>query len=96
MISHTTKRFRDLLANLPNVIQRQTKEAYDKFQKDPYHPGLHFKRVHSKRPIYAVRISKDYRVLGIQGDAEIIWFWIGSHSDYDKILKQLRHSQKKT
>ena len=92
MISHTTERFRKLLADLPKEIQRQAKEAYAQFQKDPYHPGLRFKRVHSRRPIYAVRISKDYRVLGIRQDSEIIWFWIGSHSDYDNILKQLRHT----
>lgn len=84
MISHTTERFRRLLADLPKETQRQVKEAYTQFKKDPYHPGLHFKRVHSKRPIYAVRISRNYRVLGIQQDSEILWFWVGSHSDYDK------------
>ncbi len=90
MISHTTERFRKLLVQLPKEIQKQAKEAYILFEKDPYHPGLNFKRVHSRRPIYAVRISKNYRALGIQRDNEIIWFWIGSHSDYDKILKEMR------
>jgi len=89
--SHTTERFRKLLADLPNEIRKQAREAYVQFKKDPYLPGLHFKRIHSKRPIYAVRISKDYRALGILQNSKIIWFWIGSHSDYDKILKQLRH-----
>lgn len=88
MISHTTERFRKLLANLPKEIQKQAKEAYTVFEKDPHHPGLRFKRVHSKRPIYSVRVSRDYRALGIQQDGEMIWFWIGSHSDYDKILNQ--------
>ena len=90
MISHTTQRFRKLLAQLPKEIQKQAREAYLQFEKDPYHPGLRFKRVHSKRPIYAVRISRDYRALGIQNDNEIIWFWIGSHSDYDKMLREMR------
>jgi len=87
VISHTTERFRKLLAQLPKEIQKQAKEAYLQFEKDPYHPSLRFKRVHSKRPVYAVRISKDYRALGVLRNNEIIWFWIGSHSDYDKILK---------
>jgi hypothetical protein len=56
MISHTTERFRQLLADLPKETQRQVREAYVQFKKDPYHPELHFKRVHSKQPIYAVRI----------------------------------------
>ncbi|KUJ95331.1 MAG: hypothetical protein XD41_1679 [Desulfonauticus sp. 38_4375] len=92
MISHTTERFRNLLAQLPKQIQKQAKEAYIQFEKDPYHPGFRFKRVHSKLPIYSVRISKDYRALGIQRDGEIVWFWVGSHSDYDNILKEVKNA----
>jgi mRNA-degrading endonuclease RelE of RelBE toxin-antitoxin system len=65
MISHTTKRFRKLLTELPKEVQKQAKEAYTDFKNDPYHPGLHFKRVHSTRPIYSARISIDYRAVGI-------------------------------
>ena len=88
MTSHTTEQFRKLLSRLPKDIQKQAKEAYAHFEKNPDHPGLRFKRVHSKRPVYAVRISRDYRALGIIQHSEIIWFWIGSHSDYDRILKE--------
>ena len=66
MISYTTKRFRKLFASLPKDIKEQAKEAYTKFKKDPYYPSLHFKRVHSTRPIYSVRITKDYRTAGIR------------------------------
>ncbi len=90
MISHTTEQFRKLLGQLPKDIQKQAKEAYLQFEKEPYHPGLRFKRVHSKRPIYAVRISRNYRALCIFRENELIWFWIGSHAEYDKILKEKR------
>ena len=92
MISHTTEHLRKLYGNLPKQIRKQAMEAYSQFKRDSYYPGLHFKRVHSSRPIYSVRITKDYRAVGIQQNNEIIWFWIGSHSDYDKLLKQLRHA----
>jgi mRNA-degrading endonuclease RelE of RelBE toxin-antitoxin system len=85
VISHTTKQVRDLLAELPKEIKSQAKEAFVKFQRDPYHPGLHFKRVHSRKPIYSVRISRDYRAIGVLKDGEIIWFWIGSHTDYETV-----------
>lgn len=90
MISHRTERFRKLLMALSKDIQRQTKEAYVQFRDNPYHPSLHFKRVHSTRPIFSVRITKDYRAIGIHENNEIVWFWIGSHSGYDKLLKYLR------
>ena len=89
MISHTTKKFRKMLLNLPENVRQQANEAFDQFQQDPFHPGLNFKRVHSSRPIYAARITKDYRAVGIQKNGLMIWFWIGSHSDYDLLLKQL-------
>ena len=89
MNSHTTDEFRKLLAHLPSTIQKQAKESFRQFEKDPYYPGLRFKRVSSKRPIYSVRISIDYRVLGVLKENEIIWFWIGSHSDYDKMLIEM-------
>lgn len=89
MISRTTEKFRTLFALLPNVIKAQAKEAYQQFKKDPYHPGLQFKRIHSTKPIYSVRVNIDYRAVGIIKDDEIVWFWIGSHNVYDKLLKKL-------
>jgi hypothetical protein len=67
----------------------QAKQAYQQFKKDPYHPSLQFKRIHSTKAIYSVRINIDYRAVGILKENEIIWFWIGSHSIYDKLLKKL-------
>ena len=33
-----------------------------------------------------VRITRDYRAIGAIADDTIIWFWIGSHADYDRML----------
>ena len=89
MISHTTGKFWKAYNKLPDDIRKQAKTAYVSFQDNPFHPSLHFKRIHSVLPIYSVRITKDYRSLGVQKDSEIIWFWIGSHSDYEKLIKKL-------
>ena len=35
---------------------------------------------------WAVRI-RDGRALGVDDNGDIIWFWIGSHADYDRLLK---------
>jgi hypothetical protein len=34
-----------------------------------------------------VRVGLRYRALGVEVDDGIVWFWIGSHSDYDRLLK---------
>lgn len=53
------------------------------------HPSLHFKKVHSSRPIYSARISLGYRALAVRKDDVLVWFWIGSHSDYEELLSRL-------
>lgn len=89
MKSSTTGRFRKALEELPEEVQRRAREAYTSFQEDPYYPSLRFKQVHPTKPIYSVRIERDYRALGVRHENEIVWFWIGSHADYDKLLSHL-------
>ena len=89
MNSRTTERFRKALNALPKIVQIQTKDAFQQFKKDPFYPSLRFKRVHSTKPIYSVRINISYRAAGIQEKNEMIWFWIGSHEDYEKLLSRL-------
>lgn len=86
MISTTTKRFRKAYAKLPIHIQKSSKKAYRLWKENPYHPSLHFKQIHKKLPIYSVRIALAWRTVGIKQDDKMIWFWIGSHADYDKLI----------
>ena len=89
MNSRTTQRFRKAFNGLPKEVQRQAKNAFQQFKKDPFYPSLRFKRVHSAKPVYSVRVNIDYRAVGIQEKNEMIWFWIGSHEDYEKLLPRL-------
>ena len=89
MKSRRTERFRRAFEKLPESVQKQAREAYVLFEQDPSHPSLRFKRVHPSRPIYSARVSQQYRALGVLADDEIIWFWIGSHDDYEKLLARL-------
>jgi hypothetical protein len=92
MKSSATQRFWKLYAELPADVRKQARAAYRLFLGDPRHPGLHFKRIHSTRPIFSVRVSIDFRALGIFDEDEITWFWIGGHAEYDQILKKLRNA----
>ncbi len=88
MISHTNNVFWKGYSKLPSDIKDIAKKQYKLFAFDPYHASLHFKRVHSSKPIYSARINRAYSAVGILNNNIIIWFWIGSHDDYDKLLKQ--------
>ena len=89
MNSRTTRRFRQLFAALPANVQRQAREAYRLFQQNPAHRGLHFKQVHPDPPIYSARVGISYRAKGARDGETIVWFWIGSHAEYDRLLNQL-------
>ncbi len=89
MKSRTTRRFREAFFRLPEPIKERAREAYRRFAENPNHPSLRFKRVHASEPIYSVRVSRDYRAVGIREGDTVIWFWIGSHTDYDDLISCL-------
>ena len=89
MKSFTTDKFRKLYRNLPEESRKQAREAYKQFIENPQHPSLHFKRVRAGKSVYSARIDIDYRVLGILTGDEIVWFWIGKHDEYMKLLARL-------
>lgn len=89
MESRTTRRFRELLDALPAEIQKRARRAYTLFRENPNHPSLRFKNVHTTAPIYSARVSLDYRAVGVIQNDVIIWFWIGTHADYERVLGSL-------
>jgi hypothetical protein len=87
--SVTTAQFWKLYRALPKHAQDRADRAYQLWRVNPYASGLYFKRVGLRRPAYSVRIGKSYRTLGmLEGDA-MIWFWIGTHDEYERLLKHL-------
>jgi mRNA-degrading endonuclease RelE of RelBE toxin-antitoxin system len=87
--SRTTSQFRKAFSELPEQIQVQTRQAYRQFKQDPNHPILRFKKIHQELPIYSARISKSYRAVRQLDEDTVVWFGVGSHVDYDKLLCQL-------
>jgi hypothetical protein len=83
-------KFQKAFAELPADVQKQARQAYRLFIENPYHPSLRFKAIHPTRPIYSVRIGMDYRATGIRDEDNVIWYWIGSHAEYNKLIRQFR------
>lgn len=85
MRSRRSKTFREHFRALPTDVKRQAYAAYRLFAQDPYHPSLRFKRLRDK--LYSVRVGISHRALGVMlEDDLIVWVWIGSHADYDKLI----------
>lgn len=84
--SRTTRSFRTAFASLPDEIQARARRAYHLFRDHPEHPSLRFKKVAQLENVYSVRIGLGYRALGVLEGSTVIWFWIGSHADYDRTI----------
>jgi hypothetical protein len=84
--SRITREFRDAFAALPNDVRRQAQRTYELFRADPRHPSLRFKKVDDQSNVYSVRIGLGYRALGIMDGSSVVWFWIGSHAECDRLL----------
>lgn len=86
MKSKATPKFWRLYARLPDSIQRRAQRAYQTWRENPNHPSLQFKRVDEEEPIYSARINDNYRVLGILEEDTVIWYWVGDHDEYERLL----------
>ncbi len=83
MKHHATGDFWDAYDRLPQQIQKLSDDNFELLKSDPKHPSLHFKRIGR---FWSARVGKSWRALAIQDGDDFIWFWIGSHSDYDKLI----------
>jgi hypothetical protein len=76
-------KFWQLFHALPPAIQSLARKNYDVLTQNQSHPSLHFKSVANGK-FHSVRIGLYYRALGIPIENGVLWFWIGSHADYDE------------
>ena len=86
MKSSTTPDFWETFASLPPGIKLRARAVYRLWQKNPRHPSLQFKKTGT---VWSVRIGSGYRVLSLLQDDAFCWFWIGTHDEYERLLKEL-------
>jgi len=85
MQSHLTPRFRRLLLSLAAGRARGCVPGLCPIQA---HTGLNFKLVNQREQMWSACINDQYRALGIRDGADITWFWIGEHDEYERIIRK--------
>ena len=83
--SRITREFRESYLQLPEDVRRQARDAYRLFKNNPRHPSLRLKKVDQESNTYSVRIGLGYRALGVMRGSRIVWYWIGTHADHDRL-----------
>ncbi len=84
MISSTTASFRKRFEKLPPNVRQAAIEKFRLWQRDPWEPSLHFKKVDNR---WSVRIVDGFRALASRSGQRVTWFWIGSHDEYLRMIR---------
>ncbi|WP_449451363.1 ParE family toxin-like protein [Spirosoma profusum] len=64
-------------------MQKLADKNYALLKQNPKHPSLHFKQVNQ---YWSVRVGEQFRAVGIEIEEGLLWFWIGTHTEYDKLI----------
>lgn len=85
MHHRTTRRFWTAYGNLPEPIQELADKNFELLKRNSEHPSLHFKKVGA---IWTARVGRSHRAAALESDDGFEWFWIGTHAEYDRLLKR--------
>ena len=78
--------FWDCYQNLPESIQQLADKNFKLLKEDVKHPSLHLKKI--SKDLWCVRVGMGYRALAIPNDGgNLAWFWIGTHREYERLIK---------
>jgi hypothetical protein len=83
VIHYAAPDFWECYRALPPEIQVLADRAFAQLKADPQHPSLHFKQV---RTFWSSRVGLHYRALAVDVQNGVLWFWIGTHAEYDRMV----------
>ena len=83
MTHRATPKFWTCYHQLPEEIQRLTDRCCQLLREDPPHASLRLRKIGR---FWSVRVGLHYRALAVEHAGDLIWFWIGSHAEYDRLI----------
>lgn len=76
--------FWECYKKLPSQLKELADKNFALLKENPQHPSLHIKKTGKYR---SVRVGMRHRALAVEIEDGLLWFWIGTHGEYDKLLK---------
>lgn len=70
--------------DLPTGIRDLADKNFALLKENRLHPSLHFKRIGT---LWSARVGLKYRALGLAKNEDVVWFWIGTHAQYDRLIE---------
>ena len=79
----TAPGFWRLFQELPASVQQTARRNFELLEANPRHPSLRFRNVGR---YWSARVGASYRAVAVQDGGDFLWFWIGGHDEYLRIL----------
>ena len=79
-----SRTFWEAYQRLPAQVRALANKNYALLKQDSQHPALRFKKIGK---YWSVRVGLRYRALAVESGDDLVWFWIGSHADYDALIR---------
>lgn len=83
MNHHASPDFWPCYRALSASIRELTDKSFGLLKADPTHPSLHFKKVGR---FWAARVGLHHQAVAVEASDGLIWFWIGTHAEYDRLV----------
>ncbi len=83
MNHHASPSFWAAYHRLPENVRRIADRNFELLKDNPRHPSLHLKKTGR---FWSARAGIRYRALAVEVDDGLLWFWIGNHADYDRLI----------
>ena len=84
MIHRASPRFWDCYRGLPEGIRQLADKSFEQLAANPRHPSLQLKKVGR---FWSARVGLHHRALAVEESQTLVWFWIGTHHDYDRLIR---------
>jgi len=86
---HATESLWKYYDALPPHIRQQAEKNFELLKANPEHPSLQLKSVGR---FWSARVGLSWRALAVKvpESETLVWFWIGSHAEYDRLVGRKR------
>ncbi len=69
---------------LPAAIQELADKNFALLRQNPHHSSLRLRKIDR---FWSARVGLRYRALARDRAEGLVWFWIGPHDEYERLLK---------
>jgi len=80
---HASPAFWKAYDALPAKVRGTADKSFALLNRNAQHPSLRLKKVGE---YWSVRVGKHHRALATEVRDGLLWFWIGTHEDYDRLI----------